>query len=296
MAGLQGTAPKIAIGAAVVALLVSAAAAVVVVSRGNGRPAAPSQAAEAAGSRRVAAADVTKLKRDIVEKVSEAGKVIGVKVTDAEVRAALGLGADDVITALSGRAIKREFDVYDAVLGMSMMDTSVVYVDLIRDKKPVLVRWQLDGELRSARRADTATSRSTGGALGNPFDINGGTGTPPDPLLATIKRLDDFSYEVPRSTVDRLLASSSTYSRGARIIPAFRGGQNQGFKLYAIRPDSVFAAAGFNNGDTVRAVNGHELDSPDDALEIYQQIKDEKVWRFEIVRRGKAEVLTITIN
>src|SRR5262245_19064226 len=156
--GLRGIAPKIAVGAALAALLTSAAAVLVVTSRGGATPAARSgPAAATASDRRIAADDLIKLRRDAVEKVSDGGKVIGVKVTDADVRATLGLDPGDVITAIGGRAIAREVDVYDAVLGMSLMNASIAYVEVVHAGKPALLRWRLDGDLRAARGADTAS-------------------------------------------------------------------------------------------------------------------------------------------
>ncbi|MDQ3367449.1 MAG: hypothetical protein M3680_18665 [Myxococcota bacterium] len=100
----------------------------------------------------MAAGDVLKLKRDVLVKALDArGELVGVTVKDAALRDRLGLRADDVITAISGRAITREHDVYDAVLGTSMLDASAVYVDLRRAGTSLLVRWQLDGELRARR-------------------------------------------------------------------------------------------------------------------------------------------------
>jgi len=311
-----GNAPKIAIGAAVTALLTSVIAVIVVASRGGGTaPERTSSAgsatapAERAGpaEQRVAASDVVKLKRETVAVVRDAGKVIGVKVVDGETRTALGLEADDVITALSGRVLRREFDVYDAMLGMSQMDASVVYVDLLRDHKPVLLRWQLDGNLRAARRADTTGALGGGGGSlgslgggsiidslgGNPYQPSLGGSTVPDPLVDTIKKIDDRSYEVPRATVDRVFSSTSTYARMARTIPSYRG---EGFRVFGVRPGTLVSAIGIQTGDAVRAINGHEVNTIDEAIELYQQIKDAKEWRIDVTRRGRPELITIAIK
>jgi S1-C subfamily serine protease len=289
-------APMIAIGAAVAALVTSLIAVIVVANRTDkpGSQAGPLE-------QRVAAADVAKLKRDSVENVTDTGKVLGVKVIDTKVREALGLEADDIITGIAGRTIKREFDVYDAVLGMSMMDTSVVYVDLIRDKKPMLVRWQLDGDLRSARRSDDSYGSGRGtppirGGIGSTAVDPFGVATPRDPLLDTITKVDEFHYEIPRSTIERIVANSTDYMKGARVVPSMKNGAPEGFKLYAIRPTSVWSAVGFQNGDTIRAVNGFETDSIDKAAEIYTKVKDAKELAIDITRRGRYELLTITIK
>lgn len=313
-----GTAPKIAIGAAVTALLTSVIAVIVVVSRGSGGTAPertsggePAPEGSAVGAppieQRVAAADVVKVKRETVSVVRDAGKAIGVKIVDGEVRKSLGLETDDVITALSGRAIKREFDVYDAMSGMSQMDASVVYVDLLRGGKPLLLRWKVDGDLRAARRAETLGSLGGtrgglgslgGGSLGS---LGGSLGTSPydpfqptsDPLVDTIKKIDDHNYEVPRSTVERVFSSTSSYSRMARTISSYR---NEGFRVFGVRSGTLVSAIGIQSGDAIRAINGHEVNTMDEAIELYQQIKDAKEWRIDVTRRGRPELITIAIK
>ena len=296
----------IAIGAAIVALLTSLAAVIVVVSRSaDATPARPATAsATTVTERRVPADDVAKLKRDTVENVTDKGKVIGVKVTDDKLRSSLGLAPDDVITAIAGRAIKREFDVYDAVLGMSMMDSSVVYVDLVHDNKPQLVRWQLDGDLRSARRAtDIIPPAPVPIPSPSPPTIDPTNPFSPDPsdpvdsaLLDTIRKLDDYHYEVPRTTVDRVLQNPMAMAKGVRVVPSMRSGKPDGMKLYAIRPSSLWAALGFRNGDTIRTINGVELTSPDKALDAYTTLRDATRLEIDLLRRGAPEVLVITIR
>ena len=289
-AGL-GRPAVIAIGFAVVALVTSLVA-VIVVMRRSSEPvavAAPSKSAHI--DRTLDANDVTKLKRDVVEKaVDDRGEVIGVKVKDAAVRTALGLEPDDVITAINGRAIKREFDVYDAVLGMSMMDASIVYVEIVRGgKEPALVRWKLDGDLRQARNGPIRRPPSP--PPSNPFTA------PPDPLVDTIRRIDALHYEVPRATVDQLLAHPDQYARQARIVPSIRNGQPDGFKLYAISAGSLWSAIGLANGDTIRSVNGHDLSTPDKALELYNKLKTATELEILVGRRdGTEETIILTIK
>lgn len=313
-----GTAPKLAVGAAAVALLTSLAAVIVVVSRG-GEAVAPAPGSGSAGdavaagsppppaARRVAAAEVVKLSREAVALVRQAGKVVGVKVTDDDVRQALELEPDDVITALSGRAIEREYDVHDAVFGLKRLRASTVYVELLRGGEPVLVRWQIDGDLHAARppRSSAAlgsvTSRGSRGSLTSRGSLGGlgGLGVDPsaglaaDPLADTIKKIDDLNYVVPRTTIERVFASTSTYARVARTWPSRRTG---GFQVFGVRPGTIVAAIGIASGDSIRAINGHVVRSIDEAVELYRQIKDEKEWRIDLDRRGRPALITITIN
>jgi S1-C subfamily serine protease len=292
----------IAIGAAVVALVTSLAAVIVVVSRKADATPAPKAAASdnlTVVQKRVPADEVAKLKRPAVEAVTDKGKTIGVKVVDDKLRAALGLAGDDVITAIAGRTIKREFDVYDAVLGMSLMDSSVIYVDIVRAGTPQLVRWQLDGDLRSARRATDVVPPSPIPTPPPPIDPLPNPYAPdPDDqaIVDSVRKLDDTHVEIPRSTVDRVLTNPMAIAKGVRIVPAVKNGRPDGMKLYAIRPNSLWAALGFQNGDTVHSINGVELDDASKALDAYTKLRDTTRLEIELSRRGRPEILVITIR
>ena len=302
--GLGGTAPKVAIVAAIVAVLMSLLAVIVVSTRGGAAGAAEGGASAGAaregegaavvpppGGKRVAATDVLRLRRDVVVVVRDAGKSLGVRVTDEELRQALDLGPDDVITAISGRPIEREYDLFDVMLAVKRLRAQALYVELLREGKPLLVRWQLDGDLQTARAPDPPDPRGsgTGTSLGpNPF-----MPVTPDPLVDTIKKLDDLSYEVPRATIERVFASPSAYTRAARTLPARR---TTGFQVFLIRPGSIVAAIGLASGDTIRAINGNAVNSIDEVLELYPQIKDAAEWRVDLDRRGKPALLKIAIK
>jgi S1-C subfamily serine protease len=288
---MGGRTPLIAVSLAVVAVITVVIALIVVVSR---KPAPGAQPAliEDSGplKHRVTATNVVRLDRDTLESATDASGVAGVKVTDAELRTELGLEPTDIITAISGRAVKRQFDVYDALLGASTMNATMLYVDLIREGKPALLRWELDGTLRAAR---TAATRQRTGSIFPPL---GPTPAVTDPLIDTIKKIDDLRYEVPGSTVDAVFADPMAIARGARVVPAFKQGQPNGFKVYAVRPTSIFAAIGLHNGDTVVAINGQVLDRISTSADLFGRLKGVDSIRIDLERRGRPEVLEITVT
>jgi len=127
-----------------------------------------------------------------------------------------------------------------------------------------------------------------------------GDGAPPPPPIATtrpvnepagqygagIKALDDNNYEVPRGEVDRALANLNDLAMQARIVPAFKDGQAEGFKLFSIRPDSLYSKIGIVNGDVIKRINGFEMNSPEKALEVYTKLKDANRIDIELDRNG----------
>ncbi len=113
---------------------------------------------------------------------------------------------------------------------------------------------------------------------------------------AGIRKIDDTHVEVTARVIDAVLANPMAIAKGARVVPAVKDGKADGFKLYAIRPTSVYAKLGFQNGDTLQLVNGMELTSADKALEVYTKVREATKLVIDITRRGKPVTLTITIK
>jgi type II secretion system protein C len=114
------------------------------------------------------------------------------------------------------------------------------------------------------------------------------------PAHSGLIRLTENCYEVKEELVDSLLAKGPNYvARGARVVPSIRDGEVVGFKLYAMRPSAVLSWIGLQNGDTVVAVNGLSLGSLDVALDVYEAVREAKVLRIELIRRGKPYSLMI---
>jgi hypothetical protein len=282
--------PAVAIGMAVLALVLSAIATVVVIVRDPSATPAPESAQPTQAARQVEVTDLVTLERDSVEPESRNGAVIGVRVLDPDLRHVLGLEVDDVITAMSGRPIRRQFDIHDVIAGASLMNTGALFVELMRGDAPVLVRWDLAGDLRAARRSATRTGRS----LGLPSSTSS-VRPVRDPLIDTITQTDDHHISAPRSTIEQIAASPKLYAQGARLIRGSSvGGGPGGVRLFLLRPTSVLYALGLRSMDTIRSVNGITVDDPATVADVYEQVKSAATLRIEIDRRGSVEVIEIT--
>jgi general secretion pathway protein C len=125
--------------------------------------------------------------------------------------------------------------------------------------------------------------------------------TDPDDELAQavaqgVRKIDDNNYEISRGLVDKVLSNPMAVAKGARVVPSVKDGKANGFKLYAIRPGSVYAQIGLANGDTIHAINGFDLTSPDKALEVYTKVKEATSLTVAVTRRGKEQVINYTIK
>jgi general secretion pathway protein C len=82
----------------------------------------------------------------------------------------------------------------------------------------------------------------------------------------------------------------------ARIVPAFKDGVSTGFKLFSIRPDSIYSKIGVQNGDVIRRINGYDLNSPEKALEVYSKLKEANRIDIELERSGSVVRKTYNIR
>ena len=102
--------------------------------------------------------------------------------------------------------------------------------------------------------------------------------------------------EIDRSLVDKLLSNTTMLATAARFVPSIKDGRPNGFKLYAIRPSSIFGKISLQNGDTVKTINGMDMSTPDQALGVYTKVRSASHLTVGVERRGETVTLDYTIR
>ena len=127
---------------------------------------------------------------------------------------------------------------------------------------------------------------------------SGGSDAAPDrsDIGNNVKKVSETEYEIPKAEIDNVLGNLNVVATQARIVPSFRNGKANGFKLFSIRPGSLYSKIGIQNGDVVQKINGYEINSPDKALEIYSKLKDASSITVDLVRRGRTQTLNYAIH
>ena len=121
-----------------------------------------------------------------------------------------------------------------------------------------------------------------------PAPTNDGEGGPiADVPVEGIKKVSDGKYSISRAKLDSTLANLNDVATQARIVPSFKNGVGNGFKLFSIRPGSLYSAIGVQNGDVITRINGFDINSPEKALEIYTRLKDAKNVKIDYERHGQ---------
>jgi general secretion pathway protein C len=122
------------------------------------------------------------------------------------------------------------------------------------------------------------------------------SGDPMDDSIGNRVRCNGAACEIERSLVDQMLSNTTSLATAARFVPSIKDGRPNGFKLYAIRPSSIFGRIGLQNGDTIKAINGMDMTSPDQALGVYTKVRNASHLTVAVERRGETVTLDYTIR
>lgn len=196
---------------------------------------------------------------------------------------ALGLSPGDILVTFGGRPLHAVTDLQVALRGAIRGGATALVFEIERGGKPLVVRIAARGELKPP--------------AGQPGLVSM-TSTDPDQqeILNGITKIDDEHVDVTRAAIEKVLANPLPVSKGARIVPSIKNGEPDGVKIYALRPSSIYSALGLQNGDTIHSINDQPLNTPDQALELYTELRTADVLVLELTRRGRDASLTITIR
>ena len=164
--------------------------------------------------------------------------------------------------------------IHDTIQGAEIISIERLRVIVINNNRPEFI--------------DGTAGDGTAVAAVAPGILPGKSEAPPASVALGqgVKQLSDNDYELPRAEIDRTLSNLNDVAMQARIVPAFKDGQAQGFKLFSIRPDSIYTKIGIQNGDVIKRINGYDLNSPEKALEIYSKLKEASRIDIEVERNG----------
>jgi general secretion pathway protein C len=109
------------------------------------------------------------------------------------------------------------------------------------------------------------------------------TGSP----MEGIRAEGNNRYTIDRKVIDTTLGDLNQIATQARIVPSFKNGVANGFKLFSIQPGSLYSSIGVENGDVIQRINGYEINSPEKALELYQKLRESSHITIELDRNGQ---------
>ena len=103
------------------------------------------------------------------------------------------------------------------------------------------------------------------------------------------KVLDRREVEQAMNDLPKLLSQ-------ARAVPVLANGAMNGFRLDYIAPTSFYEKIGLQYGDILKQVNGVEIKDPGTILSLFQQLRNEKSVKLDIVRNNQRTTMLFEIR
>lgn len=170
--------------------------------------------------------------------------------------------------------------------GVSVYSVARNKVVLIRDGREEILE-KTEGSRQSPaevrKRTQPAMVRSTKPATGGKESV-------------TVRKVGDGSFVMDRREVEGVLQDFNKLLTQIRVVPHFSDGNPDGFKIFNIRPGSLFAQLGMVNGDIIKRVNGLDITGPEQALQMFQQLRDESQVTVDLERFRKNLTLQYEIR
>lgn len=113
-----------------------------------------------------------------------------------------------------------------------------------------------------------------------------------------VQQKGDFEWTMRRSDVTKYLGNLGEILQQARMIPNIvpgSGGRVDGFKFVNIQPGSIFEKLGFKPGDTLKKVNGEDVNTPTKGMELFNSLKSESRLQLSVERNGREETFRYEI-
>lgn len=107
-----------------------------------------------------------------------------------------------------------------------------------------------------------------------------------------VKRSGDFDFTMRRQDILKYTANMGEVLQQARMVPNIvpgSGGKVEGFRFVAIQPNSIYEKLGFKPMDVIKKVNGQDVNSPTQAMELYNALKSENRIQLTVERNGRDE-------
>jgi|SRR5262245_11262152 len=102
---------------------------------------------------------------------------------------------------------------------------------------------------------------------------------------------------IDRAQLAQLASNPAAYLNEARFQPHFTGtGKHDGFRVDGIRQVGVLEKAGLQNEDVLAGINGVEIRDPGRLWDVFKQLQNERIVRFNVLRQNQPVTLTVEIR
>jgi general secretion pathway protein C len=188
------------------------------------------------------------------------------------------------------------------LLGVVMGDRAGLsaIVEMLASKQQLFVRLHDQipdaGELHEIRRDGIVVRQGNQQEL---LELATGL-NPPAPMVAAAPQTAvpgaPFRRVLDRREVDQAVNDLPKLLSQARAVPVLVNGAMSGFRLDYIAPASFYEKIGLQYGDVLKQVNGVEIRDPGTMLTLFQQLRNERTVKLDVMRNNQRTTMMYDIR
>lgn len=122
------------------------------------------------------------------------------------------------------------------------------------------------------------------------------TPPPPGPPPASIQQTDDGQFQIQRQALEQQLKDQKTIASQGQFVPNMKDGERNGLRMVGVSPNSIYTQLGIQSGDILRTLNGKEVNTSQEAMNLFNQLQSSGTMTVEIERRGQKKRLQYKIE
>jgi general secretion pathway protein C len=127
-------------------------------------------------------------------------------------------------------------------------------------------------------------------AVEKPVPTTVAAGTPASQSGAPLHRVVD------RREVEQAMSDLPKLMTQARAVPNMVNGSLNGFRIDYIAPASFYEKIGIQSGDVLQRVNGIDIRDPSTMFNLFQQLKNERTVKLDMVRNNQRSTMTYELR
>ena len=160
---------------------------------------------------------------------------------------------------------------------------------LVRVERDRVVAESADGRQTVLELSLEGLPEGTAAGRPAPAVRNGTTGV-------QIIELGENSWQIPREEAEKARSNLNALLKTARMVPKIENGTTVGFTIVNIQPGTFLDLLGLKAGDVLVQINQVELNSPEKALQIFQQVREANNISLGLLRNGSRQTFEYTID
>ena len=104
-----------------------------------------------------------------------------------------------------------------------------------------------------------------------------------------ITQLGGNRWQISRGAADNARSNFNSLLSTARMVPQVENGQTIGFRLVELKRGTLLEKVGLQVGDVLVEINGVALNSPEKALQVFQQVREANNISLGLLRHDERE-------